>query len=118
VPEAQVPLLPGELPADDQELRRRALEVFVEIIRRIAAARPLVAVVDDAQWATPPGARMLLEHFQGPNAPRGMMVFAHRSEDADTPLLRAAESWRGDLRRIDLPALPAVLPGGDDRPGS
>jgi ABC-type cobalamin/Fe3+-siderophores transport system ATPase subunit len=115
---AQIPIMPGELPEREDELHRRAFVTIQEMFRRVAAARPMVATIDDAQWATEPGARLITDFLQGERAPRLLMLFSHRTEDTATPVLEALSRWTGDLRRIQLPALPAVLPGGDVRAGS
>ena len=115
---AQAPVMPGELPDSEAELRRRAFAVLQEIFRRIGATRPLVTTVDDCQWATAPGAQLIGEFLQGEHAPRLLMLFSHRTEDADTPALQAVKGWKGDIRWFPLDPLPAVLPGGDGRSGS
>jgi len=110
VPAAQAPILPGMMPMDETELRRRAFGALCDLFRAISARHPLVIPLDDMQWGTAAGSRVMNDFFEGPDAPRCLIVFCHRTEDPTSPLLHHLGLWKGDLRTITLRALPPVLP--------
>lgn len=108
VPAAQVPILPGTMPTDENELRRRAFVAMCDIFRAIAERHPLVIPLDDMQWGTAAGSRVMNDFFEGADAPRCLILFGHRSEDPDSPLLQHLRIWKGDLRTITLDPLPVM----------
>jgi hypothetical protein len=110
VPVAQAPILPGAMPIDEAELRRRAFVAMCDLFRNISERHPLVIPLDDMQWGTAAGSRVMNDFFEGPDAPRCLIIFGHRTEDPESPLLHHLSIWKGDLRKIELEALPAVLP--------
>jgi hypothetical protein len=116
--EARAPLLPGELPAAPEALRAKVFEVIQELLRRIAAERPLVLLLDDTQFATELGARAAVQFLQGPRAPHLLMVLAHQSDVAPPAFVEFLAGWHASARVINLSPVPAVPTGGDAGAGS
>ena len=64
---------------DPHELRSRAFAALREMFVRIAEQRPLVVVIDDAQWADEDSHTLLAEVLREPDAPRMLLVATVRS---------------------------------------
>ncbi len=77
---------------DPQELRSRAFRCLKLLLFRIAGTRPLVLVIDDLQWGDGDSGRLLAELVAEPESPSILLVCTYRSEEAETPLLRAIQS--------------------------
>jgi hypothetical protein len=107
VPGMQSPLLPGSIPGDPIEVRRRAFEALREILAELAETRPVVIAIDDLQWGDIDGAWGLAELIRSP-APRMLVVASHRLEDVDAgEALETLRRWnRGELRELTVGALP------------
>ncbi len=73
------------VPSDARDARDVALRALHDLIDRLAAARPIMWVVDDAQWVDPDGAELLVALMAGASAPRMLLVVVHRVEEADRP---------------------------------
>ncbi len=72
----------AQLPLDPFELQSRAFTALREMLARIADRRPLVVVIDDAQWADDDSHRLLAEVLREPDAPRMLLVATVRGEAA------------------------------------
>jgi hypothetical protein len=107
VPGMQSPTLPGALPGDPIEVRRRAFEALREILGEIAETRPVIIAIDDLQWGDIDGAWALAELIRGPNAPRMQVIISHRLEDQEGEVLDTLRRWnRGELRELIVEPLP------------
>jgi tetratricopeptide (TPR) repeat protein len=80
-----------QLPAPERDvvdpvaLRHRRFSALQGLFRRIAAARPVVAHIDDLQWGDADSI-MLLDALLGPPDPPALLVIASfSSEDPDSP---------------------------------
>jgi eukaryotic-like serine/threonine-protein kinase len=124
VPGMQAPVLPGALPADPLEVRRRAFDALREILGEIAETHPVVIAIDDLQWGDIDGAWGLAELVRDPGAPRMHVIASHRAEDqGGSEALDTLRRWhRGELREIAVGALTeadardlwSALGGADD----
>ncbi len=114
VPCLAVPTLPGAVPSDPAELRRRALGALRRIFAGLARTGPLVLAIDDLQWGDTDGTTALAELCEGDGdddaAPRMLVLATHRAEDASTSdalaVLRARVPSR--LRELTLGGLDAA----------
>ena len=123
IPELAAPSLSGG-GVDPVAIRRRALDALRALLGALAAARPVVIAIDDLQWGDVDSAAALAELIRGDDAPRLLLICAHRAEDATAgellaELRRAAgerlvEIDVGALGEADARALWTELRGGDD----
>jgi hypothetical protein len=92
--------------ADPAQVRRRAFHALRELFSTLAARRPLVVHVDDAQWGDTDSAALLLELVRPPHAPPIMLLIAHREEDATRAAflseMRAKWSDGVEIREISV----------------
>jgi hypothetical protein len=114
-PVAAAPRRVLEIP-DPHELRRRGFVALRECVGRIAASRPVVLWIDDAEWADSDGAALLVALLAPPDPPPLMLVLGRGTDEtgrADpSPLLAAlrqggaVESEALELLELDVQALP------------
>ncbi len=99
VPGLHPPAQPVEL--GPEELRAQAIEVLRAVLSGLARTRPVVAYIDDLQWADQDSLSLLLELGRAPTPAPFLLIAALRAEnlDADPELLRSvdaiAERFRG-----------------------
>jgi tetratricopeptide (TPR) repeat protein len=94
---------------DPIQVRREAFETLRELLRRLAAERPLVLVVDDLQWGDAESALALQELLRQPGQPSALIIATFRTDDIaqDAFIHSLVESSRRgdgsvDVREIEL----------------
>ncbi|MGH7295268.1 MAG: serine/threonine protein kinase, partial [Polyangiaceae bacterium] len=80
----------AQLPVDPLEVQSRAFAALRETLARIAERRPMVVVIDDAQWADDDSHRLLTELLREPDAPRLLLVATVRGPAVGAELVGAA----------------------------
>ena len=96
-----------ERPAGDpQAVRRSVFAAVREIVRRIAALRPLVLHIDDLHWADEDSLLLLEALLRGPDAPALLLVATVRQASASVSPQTLALRVPGDVRRLHLATLP------------
>lgn len=78
----------GTESADPSTLRHRLFAALGTFLQNLTAARPVVLVLDDIQWAGDDTWALLKQLFRGATAPRLLLLTAARLEDADPDSLR------------------------------
>lgn len=100
------------LPADPQELRRRAFGALREMFGRIADRSPLVVFVDDLQWGDVDSAEVIREILAPPDAPAMLFVGTCRSDEREgSPCIQALMDWPSGTGRIEWVELPIGMLG-------
>jgi len=103
----RVPTMPAPTTSDDTTERFLAFEAAADFLRRVSAARPLVMLLDDLQWAEPT-ALLLLRHLARALADAPVLfVLSSRSADEHAPdglRLALADIDRGATPRLHLAA--------------
>ncbi len=92
---------------DPLELRARVFSGLRALLERIAAASPLVIVVDDLQWADADSLLLLHELLRAP-PPRGLLFVASVRVSDDGASTVASLGIPGDVRRIPVGRLAAA----------
>ena len=110
VPWLDLPALPGALPGDPAELRRRGLAALRDVLEELATGRPIVIAIDDLQWGDADGAAALTELVGGgdlDDGTRGLLVVATHRDEPDGPALAVLRARVADrLRELTIGALP------------
>jgi hypothetical protein len=100
------------LPADPQELRRRAFGALREMFERIADRSPLVVFVDDLQWGDVDSAEVIREILAPPDAPAMLFVGTCRSDEREgSPCIQALMDRPAGASRIEWVELPVGMLG-------
>jgi DNA-binding SARP family transcriptional activator len=95
---------PPPTSGDDATERYQLFEAVADLLRRLAATRPLILVLDDLHWAEPT-ALLLLRHLARALIDAAVLVVVsfRDTEESSTELLTAlADLDRADARRIAL----------------
>ncbi|MBE7448637.1 MAG: hypothetical protein HS111_07060 [Kofleriaceae bacterium] len=109
LPGLQIPNLPQARPLAPAEIFAQGVAALRRVLVRLAARRPVVLAVDGTRGATAgsPEARIVSDHFAGPDPPR-MLVVVTLAQDVgdDNPTVLDVRRWRdehgGDLRWLEL----------------
>jgi tetratricopeptide (TPR) repeat protein len=101
----------GDVEAENPAaLRPRMFAAMRELLRRVAARRPIVLAIDDLQWADNDSLALLAEVTRPPNAPAMLVVATIRltTERQNAANLERLKPLRieGDVRHIHLGQLP------------
>lgn len=99
VPDIEARLRQDRLVPDALERRRQGFTGLRELLRRLAAERPLVIVLDDLQWADLDSRALLADILRPPSAPQLLLLGCYRDED----------STRSAFLRSVLAATPAEV---------
>jgi hypothetical protein len=86
----------AQIDADPQLVRRLAFVALRELLRTLEQRQPIVIYIDDVQWGDADSASLLLDVMRPPDAPRLLLVMAHRDGEAakSSPFLKEiAERW-------------------------
>jgi energy-coupling factor transporter ATP-binding protein EcfA2 len=103
------------LPADPQELRRRAFGALREMFGRIADRSPLVVFVDDLQWGDIDSALVMREILSPPDAPAMLFVGTCRSDERDkSPCIETLLEEPKDTTAIDWVELRVGILGDEE----
>jgi tRNA A-37 threonylcarbamoyl transferase component Bud32 len=99
------PALPGSAVMDAVDLRRRALDSLRQVVSGLAARRPVVIAIDDLQWGDADSAAALADLIRGPDAPRILLLCAHRPDDGAADLIAPIQRAAPDLRTLAVGGL-------------
>jgi hypothetical protein len=115
--------------SDAQELRRRGVAAFRELLARLTDRRTVVVCIDDLQWGDRDSGLLLRELMRPPDPPPLLLVVCYRSEEAArSPILQLItevagpgaarrELAVGALKRSDARAL-ALAFLGEEKPAA
>lgn len=73
---------PVEDSSSPQELVERGADGLAHLLRQLGERGPLVLIIDDVQWGDSDSARLLRRVLRRADAPRLLLILAHRSGDA------------------------------------
>ncbi len=107
---------PGEetivVPVSGDKLTRRAAGELASILFATAAGRPVVMMLDDAQWGDYQSALFLQRIFAAASSQRLVLIAAYREEDWKTSLLLQTLANGNPaplMRRVEELSLPATM---------
>jgi len=85
----------GEPVTDPLRVRRRAFLALRELLSSLARRRPIVLLIDDAQWGDTDSAALVLEVMRPPFAPPVLLAMTYRQEEEATSvfLRELAARW-------------------------
>ncbi len=86
--------------------RAEAFAALRELLRRVARRRPVVALIDDVQWADADSLALLEEITREPDAPPLLLICTVRSDPAGGPAAAVLRT-RCDVQRLALASLSA-----------
>ncbi len=89
---------------DPQERRQRVFAAFRELLGRLAETRPVIATIDDLQWADEDSFAMLRELVRSPDSPPILLLATVRTDDVALP--EGLTSLATDVRRLAIGGLP------------
>ena len=90
-----------------QDQRGDAFVALAELLRRLAAQRPIVLTIDDVHWADADSRALFTEVWNGPHAPPILLVATARGLP-DEPLPAALADVRTPIETVALGPLPAA----------
>lgn len=94
---------------DPQERRRRAIEGFEDLLRRLTRRQEVVIAIDDLHWGDRDSAMMIRPMLTDPEAPPVLWLGTYRTDEAEqSPFLEAvqeAQDW--DAFLVEVPELSA-----------
>lgn len=99
-----------QVPANGARLLARAATELRAIFAAAAQDRPIVILIDDAQWAAVDGARMIADIVGGMAADRLLLVVCGREEPASEAFVDALRAGGAVVREIELRDLPRGNP--------
>ena len=100
-----VPTMPAPAASDDATERFLAFEAAADFLRTLAAARPLVLLLDDLQWAEPTALLFLRHLWRALTDAPVLFVLSSRGAGEHMPdglRLALADIDRGDTPRLQL----------------
>ncbi len=102
---------PGLAP---HEQRQQAFEALRALLGRLAAAGPLVLVLDDLHWGDVDSAALLRELLRPPDPPPLLLLVSHRNDTADSGCLAALHAGlqpHPGLQRAEIELHPLTRSG-------
>lgn len=73
---------PRRAAASPEDLRRRAHDAVADLVFEVSDAKPVVILLDDAQWGDVDGATLLERLLTDPHGRRLLVVLAYRDDEA------------------------------------
>ena len=107
IPMLQLPTLPQSRPVSSDDVIHQGLGALRRVFHRLAERRRLVLVVDESRVWDDPTARLMTEHFVGPDMPRMLVLLGMDADKFEgnpgvDDFRRWATDHGGDLRFFDL----------------
>ncbi len=107
IPALQLPSLPLAQPPTQERIVHDALGALRRVFRRLGDRKKLVLAVDDARIWDDPEARLMTDHFVGPEMPRMLVLLGVHPDSFDgNPAIDDFRRWArdhgGDLRFFEL----------------